>query len=248
MVQIQAYAESPNRSPLEERIIAGSGFVINPDGYIITNAHVVDCVQNYLANINATNKNAFAAFAGEDYYDEQDNTHHRRRFSSTEYRIVDIDRLHDLALLKLAIPLKDLPYTGKLPIKVLSCALSLTTPEEGTPVAVSGYPLQIPSLVTQAGIVASNTFFDFKRIEAENKSVDYLLIDATINTGNSGGPVYLPTTGEIVGVIAAYRTSPVIEKGAQNVEVSQNSGLAVVIPVKYIIQLLKKNDVAWQKN
>lgn len=248
MVQIQAYAESSNTSPREERIIAGTGFVINPEGYIITNAHVADGVQNYVANVNATDKKALAAFAGEDYYDEKDNTLHRRRFSSTEYRIVDIDRLHDLALLKLAIPLKDLPYPGKLPIKVSSCALSLTTPDEGTPIAISGYPLDIPSLVTQTGIVASNTFFDFKRADAENKSVDYLLIDATINPGNSGGPVYLPTTGEIVGVIAAYRTAPVMENGAPNVDLSQNSGLAVVIPIKYVIQLLKKNDVAWQKN
>lgn len=246
MVQIQANIEAPGVSPLEERSIAGTGFVVNTEGYIITNAHVVDGVQSYLAAVTATDKRACVAFAGDDYYDEQDGTLHRRRFSSQPYQIVDIDRLHDLALLKSATPLNNLPYSGKRPINVSACVLSLNTPDEGTPVAISGYPLNIPSLVTQTGTVASNTFFDFKRAGVINKSVDYFLLDATVNPGNSGGPAYLPATGEIVGVIVAYRNAPVIENGTQSINLSQNSGLAMIIPTKYVIALLKKNNVAWK--
>jgi S1-C subfamily serine protease len=244
-VQIQAYVEAPAISPLEEVVIAGTGFVVNTEGYIVTNAHVVDDLQAQLSKVTSPDKRSQIAFVGEDYYDKQ-GILHRRRFTAVVFKVIDIDHLHDLALLKSSGPVTHLPYAGEKVINVTACNLSTRTPDEGSLVLISGYPLYIPSLVTQTGIIASNTFFEFKREGTMNKPVDYFLLDATLNPGNSGSPVYLPHTGEIVGVVDAYRGAPVIENGSQSRSLSQNSGIAMIIPTRYVIELLKKNNVTWK--
>jgi hypothetical protein len=62
--------------------------------------------------------------------------------------------------------------------------------------------------------------------------------------------VYAVDSGKIIGVCVAYDPAPVVfgDRGHESVRVNNrpidyNSGLAVVVPVRYVIDLLKKNKL-----
>lgn len=175
-----------------------------------------------------------------------------------------IDDLHDLALLQLA---KN-PFTGEmtsrikvsgkvLPLKVGTVRLDAALPPEGDDVLISGYPLDIPTFVTQKGMVASESF-SIKQTQLQGahtgflttEAEDSILLDAVVNPGNSGGPVYSSSTGDVVGVCEAYENSPLFTSTGKKVQVApeefrdQNAGLAVVIPIEYGVKFLMKNGVS----
>jgi S1-C subfamily serine protease len=134
--------------------------------------------------------------------------------------------------------------------------LDATLPPEGDDILISGYPLEIPTFVTQRGMVASEGFSSretqlpgtpagFVTTQVE----DSILLDAVVNPGNSGGPVYSSQNGNVVGICDAYENSPLFTTKGKRVQIgpeeflSQNAGLAIAIPIEYGIELLKKNGV-----
>jgi S1-C subfamily serine protease len=71
-----------------------------------------------------------------------------------------------------------------------------------------------------------------------------------VNPGNSGGPVYSIEEGKVIGVCVAYDMAPVVygdgnhePASAGNRPFFSNSGLAVVIPVRYVADLLKNHNL-----
>src|SRR5438132_584434 len=62
------------------------------------------------------------------------------------------------------------------------CELELEIPADGEPIAISGYPLAEPTLVTTSGHIACSWTI--------HNHQDHYLADVTANPGNSGGPVY----------------------------------------------------------
>lgn len=138
----------------------GSGFVIDPSGYIVTNNHVID---------HATSVKVKLADGGE--YDA---------------KIVGSDQLTDLALLKIE--------TGKaLPAVPFGDS---DKAEVGDWVMAVGNPFGLGGTVT-AGIVSARG----RKIQAGPYD-DFLQIDAPINKGNSGGPLF-NLDGEVIGVNTA---------------------------------------------
>ena len=96
--------------------------------------------------------------------------------------------------------------------------------------------------------MASSWFYDpaFSGIE------DLYLADVDINPGNSGGPVYSIDNAKVIGVTVSTQQLPVDVRGAQNEQVPNlrllySSGIAQVIPAKYIIALLEKHGLKWQQ-
>ncbi|MDR0339143.1 MAG: DegQ family serine endoprotease [Desulfovibrio sp.] len=153
-----------NRAPRSRKTNSlGSGFIISPDGYIVTNNHVVEGADVIRVNISGKNK----------------------KDDSFTAEVIGTDPETDLALLK--IKAEDLPFLPFGNSDVL---------EVGEWVVAIGSPLGLDHTVT-AGILSAKG----RNIQSGSYD-DFLQTDASINRGNSGGPL-LNMNGEVVGINTA---------------------------------------------
>jgi serine protease Do len=149
---------------------SGSGILMSPDGYILTNAHVVKNAHSVKVQLNA------AAEA------------ETREFGDTGVRhpiagaLVGIDHDSDLAVIK--IEKKNLPY---LPFG------DSNELKQGQIVLALGNPLGLENSVS-LGVVSAVA----RQIKPDDAMV-YIQTDAPINPGNSGGPL-VDSAGRVVGV------------------------------------------------
>jgi serine protease Do len=163
-VQVTGYglATEPGRS--EAAFVArqhsiGSGVIVSPDGYILTNQHVVHGAQRIQVVLAAPARGAAAA---------ADATS-RRIFTAS---IVGVDPNVDLALLKIeARGLAFLPLDGAERVR------------QGEFVFAVGSPQGLASSVTM-GIVSSAD----RQVDI-TQPMSFIQTDAPINPGNSGGPL-----------------------------------------------------------
>ena len=144
----------------------GSGFLISPDGYIVTNNHLIQGVggQGTVDTVTVTLTN-------------------RREYTA---RIVGRDAPSDLALLK--IEANNLPYVRWG---------DSTRARVGDWVVAVGNPYGIGSTVT-AGIISAL----HRGITGVGAYDRYIQTDASINMGNSGGPMF-DLGGNVIGINSA---------------------------------------------
>jgi hypothetical protein len=138
----------------------GSGFVISQNGYFITNYHVIE----NSTNIYVTNK----------------------QFKRLRAKIIYMDELNDIAILKIDFKFNPLPYN-----------IVNSNKEVGNNIFTLGYPyIQTmgSELKITNGIINSNTGY-------ENDS-RYYQFSAEIQPGNSGGPLF-DSEGNIIGLVSA---------------------------------------------
>jgi serine protease Do len=149
----------------------GSGFVIDPSGYIVTNAHVVNGAQRVrvVLPLMTSETSVTAALS--------------TRSNIVSARVVGVARDIDLALLKI-------DDTVKLPALPIAAYRNL---RQGEIVFAFGSPEGLRNTVTMGVIsaVARQTDLDSPKV--------YVQTDAPINPGNSGGPL-VNVNGEVVGV------------------------------------------------
>ncbi len=141
----------------------GSGFIISPDGYIVTNNHVIEGADTIRVTLAST-KNKDESLAAE---------------------VVGADPDTDLALLKIK--------GSNLPYLIFGSSDAL---EVGEWVVAIGSPLGLDHTVT-AGIISAKG----RNIQSGSYD-DFLQTDASINRGNSGGPL-LNMDGQVVGINTA---------------------------------------------
>ena len=161
----------PKSSLLSKRRSGGSGVILDPEGYVVTNAHVVE---------GARRVQVLLAISPSDM--PQKATILRSRGKLVEARVVGIDRETDLAILR--IPERDLPF------------LELGDSDElkqGQLVLAFGSPFGLENSVT-LGVVSSVA----RQFRPEDP-VAYIQTDAPINPGNSGGPL-VDAHGRAVGI------------------------------------------------
>jgi len=149
----------------------GSGFVIDPAGYIITNAHVVSGAQVVQVVLSASNPadNSLQAILSS-------------RTNVVPARVVGVAREIDLALLKIE--------AGKVPALPVAAYRNL---RQGEVVLAFGSPEGLRNTVTM-GVVSSVA----RQTDPDSPMV-YIQTDAAINPGNSGGPL-VNVDGAVVGV------------------------------------------------
>jgi serine protease Do len=156
---------------ISRRQAGGSGVIVHPDGYIVTNAHVVEGarkVQVLLPVSDPEMKNARSTL--------------KPRGKRVGAQVVGVDRETDLAVLRVAG--KDLPH------------LELSDSDElgqGQIVLAFGSPFGLDNSVSM-GVVSALA----RQLTPESPMI-YIQTDATINPGNSGGPL-VDTSGRVVGI------------------------------------------------
>jgi S1-C subfamily serine protease len=256
VVQIKFKSDSAKTEHPEG--IVGTGIVVSDEGYVLTAAHVITETEAALRADSASKVEFFVGIFIEATAGAGANS--RGSFAYIACTVKDTDPVHDIAILQLTQnPFSEAFRLGikigdKEPKVTLSVAkLDQSLPPEGQTVLVSGYPLSSPTLVTQKGMVASETY-TVVHTQPPNAPTgllsteveDTILLDAVVNPGNSGGPVYLPGEHAVIGICDAYELSPIFTTQRPLTVVpgvGQNSGLAVVIPIKYAIALLQKNKI-----
>jgi S1-C subfamily serine protease len=238
--------------------IAGTGIVVSDEGYVLTAAHIVTGTEAGLRGEGATKVEFSAGILIETTVGAGANS--RGSFAYVPCTIKDTDPVHDIAILQLAQnPFSEAFRQGiksadKEPKITLGVAkLEQNIPPEGQTVLVSGYPLAIPTFVTQRGMIASESVSVAQPQPtsspaglANTEVEDSILLDAAVNPGISGGPVYLPGEHAVIGIYDAYE--PVAIFGTQRPQfavrgLAENVGLAMVIPIKYAVALLQKNKI-----
>ena len=181
---------------------SGSGFMVGPDGYLITNAHVVNKKNPSTATFRVPNADIRQRVELRVVFSETSWRHNAQlvRFAATGDQ--------DLALLKIT-PFQDMPF-----VPVLD--LGVDIPPRGSDVYVIGFPYGTKALQEGDTVIAST----FKGI-ASRKVGYYLQVDAAVIKGNSGGPV-IDAAGRILGVVTGHQATGVGEG---------DSSLGLVIPI-----------------
>jgi serine protease Do len=155
--------------PIVERS-SGSGVIVDPDGYILTNAHVVENATRLEVELPAARTGA------------QGRSILRRRGTLAGAQIVAVDHETDTAVIKVeARGLPALPFGDS----------DLLRP--GQIVLAFGSPLGLDTSVTM-GVVSAVA----RQLTPEDPMI-YIQTDAPINPGNSGGPL-VDTDGRLVGI------------------------------------------------
>jgi len=155
---------------LAEEHAIGSGVILDPQGYIVTNAHVVERADRIRVVLSSP--------AGDSAYD----TTPEGKAQILVAKLVGVDRETDLALLKVeADNLPTLPLGVNRPAR------------PGELVFAIGSPGGLQNSITM-GVVSSV----WRQPDPDSPMV-YVQTDAPINSGNSGGPL-VDLDGYVVGL------------------------------------------------
>jgi serine protease Do len=150
--------------------VIGSGVIVDPDGYIMTNAHVVEGAQRIHVALPMPS------------VDFPDRVPPPGKQRVVEARLIGLHKETDLALIKI-------DQTG-LPTLSLGNRRAV---HQGQLVFAMGSPEGLENSVTM-GVVSS-----VARQADPNRPLVYIQTDAPINPGNSGGPL-VDTEGYVVGI------------------------------------------------
>jgi serine protease Do len=167
-----ALEERPGRTGgvVGQQRAIGSGFIIDPEGYIVTNAHVVNSAQRIEVVLPPPDADGSLATALSG------------QVNIVPARIVGQSREIDLALLKVD--------GAKLP--ALSLA-SYRNVRQGEAVFAFGSPQGLRNTVTH-GLISAVA----RQIDSDSPLI-YIQTDTPVNPGNSGGPL-VNVDGEVVGM------------------------------------------------
>ncbi len=174
VVQITAYGlgreEEPGSARIRTQRGTGSGVILDPEGYIVTNAHVVGASQRIQVLIPERN------------LDQKYKSILKPAGKMMSAQVVGIDRETDLAVLK--VPMAGLPV-----LKLADSAML----RQGELVLAAGSPFGLQNSVTM-GVVSAVA----RQVRPDDPMI-YIQTDASINPGNSGGPL-VNADGEVVGI------------------------------------------------
>ncbi len=169
-----------------ERKALGSGFIVDPRGYIITNNHVVDKADKIFVRLSTDPDGGAPGEEGRPAH------------------VVGVDKDTDIAVIK--IDTKD-------PLPTIKLGNS-DSAQVGDWVLAIGSPFALSKTVTAGIISAKNRSIDEPGPNGVSQSQfqRFIQTDAAINPGNSGGPL-VDMAGNVVGMNTAIYTQSMGSQG-----------------------------------
>jgi S1-C subfamily serine protease len=161
----------------------GSGFIVDNQGHILTNNHVIDNAQT--VEVTLWNKKKFKA------------------------TVIGVDHVHDLALLQIH---------GAQDLQPATLADS-THLVVGQLVYAIGNPFGFSGTMTRGILSAIRSV----QLPSGNRIEDAIQTDASVNPGNSGGPL-LNSHGDVIGITTVIASNP-------NGGADQSAGIGFAIPI-----------------
>lgn len=165
----------------------GSGFCIDEDGWIFTNAHVVGPPDNELLRAIRGTPLLEQIVELTVVFSDQSKRHVAAVHSTSSKGV-------DLALLKIE------PFAG-MPVHA-AFSTEVPLPEPGSDIFLVGFPLGF--LAVQDGETVISSIF---RGILSRKVGDQIQVDAGVHPGNSGGPI-TDTAGRVVGIVVSVQALP----------------------------------------
>ena len=202
--------------------LRGTGFVVGNGNTVVTNAHVLPSDSEDLTGTSLVVQVRVA----------------ERELQMRQAEVLEVDRMHDLVLLRF--------QGAPAPAAAVRDSDGV---REGQSIAFMGFPIGGVlgfSPVTHRGMISSITpsavptptarLLNESTIRgARAGAFDIFQLDATAYPGNSGGPLFDPDKGDVLGVV-----NMVFIKGTRESALSQPSGISYAIPSKFILQLLER--------
>ena len=186
----------------------GTGIIMSEDGYIITNAHVVDGAssisvllpENYLPKNESSSKSDSSEIES----DEENLTY--------TAELVGADDQTDIAVLKIektGLTAVEFGTSSEIQVGELSIVI-------GNPLGFS-----LANSVT-AGIISATD----RSLTVEDRTMNLIQTDASINSGNSGGPL-INAYGQVIGITSAKVSS------------AYGEGLGFAIPIDDALPIIQ---------
>lgn len=206
--------------------LRGTGFVVGNGNLVITNAHVLQ---------QSADQDVDAALVVQVRVGSN-------QLQMRSASVLEVDKLHDLTLLRF-----DGPAVAALDVSDSDWV------QEGQAIAFMGFPIggalgfspvthrgMVSSIVAAALPTPSARTLNEKTIQSlrGGNSFNIFQLDATAYPGNSGGPVFDPETGAVLGVV-----NMVFIKGTRESALSNPSGISYAIPSKFILELLQRSKL-----
>ena len=209
--------------------LRGTGFVAGQGNWVVTNAHVIPEDLRSHAGTDSGTRMVVRVRTGP------------VEWSMRTATVLDLDPVHDLALLKFDGP--------TLPMLTISDAALV---KEGQPIGFTGFPIGGAlgfSLVTHRGMISAITTvalptptgqqLNSRAVRALREgNFQVFQLDATAYPGNSGGPLFDTESGDVLGVV-----NMVFVKGSRESALTNPSGITYAIPSNFVQMLLQKNSV-----
>jgi serine protease Do len=166
-----------------ERRALGSGFIVDPRGYIITNNHVVDKADKIYVKLSTDSEND-----GE---------------NGRLAHVVGVDKETDIAVIKI---------DSDKPLPIIKLGNS-DGAQVGDWVLAIGSPFGLSQTVSAGIVSAKNRSIDEPNPSGlANQFQKFIQTDAAINPGNSGGPL-VDMAGNVVGMNTAIYTQSMGSQG-----------------------------------
>lgn len=201
----------------------GTGFVVGNGNLVITNAHVLQ---------QPSEQDVEAALVVQIRVGQNE-------LQMRQAAVLEVDKLHDLVLLSF-----EGPAAPALSVRASDSVL------EGQAIAFMGFPIGGTlgfSPVTHRGMISSIVAAALPTLTArqlnektirsmrEGGGFDIFQLDGTAYPGNSGGPLFDPETGEVLGVI-----NMVYIKGTRESALTNPSGISYAIPSRFVSEMLQR--------
>jgi len=176
----------------DELNATGSGFFVSEDGYLVTNAHVVEDAKRVKVRTKTGVQNA---------------------------TIVEVDKVNDLALLKVTGKFKPLPIAS----------------EEAASLGDAVFTIGFPNIELQ-GLEPKYTDGKISSLAGIQDDPVTYQISVPIQSGNSGGPL-VDARGFVVGVVVAKLNDAAMLRATGSVAQSVN----YAVKAKYLRRLMTKH-------